>query len=260
MTTEREQLLEMGMPESVANRKETFSPTSVGVIVHTGDFVFEERRRLRSGEPSVLLVRQADKTLNGFHPWGIPAGRAEQGEGIIQAAVREVREETGIVIDGKRLRWFCRPGDRQAILSYKIETADIPLWEETIDHELGIKVFLPASSVNTSEIDRLALVPVEIFADHMMVGSHRHFVRMDIPRNYLYRPEIKVDVEKLAKYLHSKSRKPDEEVDFIPAMYKGKIRQEIRHQMFVGKIIPLIWANLQPIYLCKSRMPYSWGP
>ena len=223
MAAEREQLLQMGMPESVAERGEIFSPTSVGVIVHTGDFVFEERVRKRSGEPEVLLVRQADKLVYGVHPWGIPAGKAEQGERIIQVAFREVLEETGMVIDYKRLRWFCSPGDRQAILSYQITLLDIPLWNEAEDYEMEIKVFPPASSVNTSEIDRLALVPVETFADHMVGGPTRPYRKLDLLPDYLYYP---------------KSHEVNEEVDFVLVRYKEKIWQEIRHQMFVRKIIP----------------------
>ena len=239
MATEREQLLQIGMPESVAERGEIFSPTSVGVIVHTGDFVFEERVRKRSGEPEVLLVRQADMQLNGFKPWGIPAGRAQPGEGIIQVAVREVREETGMEIESQRLRWFSRAGERQAILSYQIGLSEIPRWSEAIHYELGIKVFPPSDGINTAEIDKLALVPVEVFADHMLVGSNRHFVMWDEPCNYLDHPEKKVDWEKVGRRLYARSRAANEEVDFVPAMYKGKIWQEIRHQMFVRKIIPL---------------------
>ena len=239
MAAEREQLLQMGMPESVAERGEIFSPTSVGVIVHTGDFVFEERVRKRSGEPEVLLVRQADMQVNGFKPWGIPAGRAQEGEGIIQVAVREVKEETGMEIEPQRLRWFCPVSDRQAVLSYQIGLSEIPRWTEAVHYELDIKIFPPSEGINTAEIDRLALVHVEVFADHMLVGSNRHFVMWDEPCNYLDHPEKKVDWEKVGRRLYARSRAANEEVDFVPAMYKGKIWQEIRHQMFVRKIIPL---------------------
>ena len=43
---------------------------------------------------SVLLVRRANPPDAGF--WGFPGGKIEFGEGIEQAAIRELYEETGI--------------------------------------------------------------------------------------------------------------------------------------------------------------------
>ena len=43
---------------------------------------------VRDAEGRVLLVRE-----NGL--WAIPGGRVEEGEGVMEAAEREVREETG---------------------------------------------------------------------------------------------------------------------------------------------------------------------
>ena len=223
MIAERDLLIKMGMPESVAVRKEMFSPTSVGVIVHTGNFNFEESRQWRSGEPEVLLVRQADQLVDNFHPWGIPAGRAKWGEGIIQVAAREVAEETGISVDVSRLRWFCPVGNRRAVLSYRIVDMEIPHYLEYQEYELGIKVFSLNYQAEIKEIDRLALVPVEVFADHMLVGSKCHYRRKDLLPNYIYYP---------------KSEEADENIDFVPTIYKPEIWQAIRHQMFARGIIP----------------------
>ncbi len=46
---------------------------------------------LRDGDGRVLLIRRSD---NGY--WSIPAGAIELGESIAEAAVRELREETGL--------------------------------------------------------------------------------------------------------------------------------------------------------------------
>jgi len=223
MKNERDFLLRIGMPESVADREAIFKPSSVGVIIHTGDFDFEERRGKRSGEPEVLLVRQADKLVNGFHPWGIPAGKTEAGEGIIQTAEREVREEVGISIHESRLKWFCPSGERKAILSYQVNITEVPRLQEAEEYELGIKVIPPDDNVNPREIDKLALVPVEVFFDHMLVGSHRVFRNLSLLSEYVYCP---------------KNQEVDENIDFVPAVYKSDIWQAIRHQMFVRKIIP----------------------
>lgn len=71
-----------------------------------------------SSEPHVLLI------LDPYGKWGLPKGHLEEGEGDREAAVREVREETGLdevelgpdlgEIDwtfrrsGRRIHKFCR--------------------------------------------------------------------------------------------------------------------------------------------------------
>lgn len=50
-------------------------------------------RETRRG-PEVLLVRRANPPQPGH--WGFPGGKVDWGEGLRQAAIRELREETGI--------------------------------------------------------------------------------------------------------------------------------------------------------------------
>lgn len=47
--------------------------------------------RVIAGEPHVLVIRDP------YQNWGLPKGHLKQGEGSGEAAVREVREETGLV-------------------------------------------------------------------------------------------------------------------------------------------------------------------
>lgn len=50
------------------------------------------RAVVRDEDGRVLLIRRAD---NGM--WALPAGAMELGESIVDCAVREVREETGLI-------------------------------------------------------------------------------------------------------------------------------------------------------------------
>jgi len=59
--------------------------TAVGAIVFRDD--------------KVLLVRRANPPGQGL--WAIPGGRVELGETLKEAARREVREETGVIINPK---------------------------------------------------------------------------------------------------------------------------------------------------------------
>lgn len=52
-------------------------------------------------DSQILLVRRANPPLQG--QWSIPGGLVEVGETTREAAVREVREETGFEVDPERL-------------------------------------------------------------------------------------------------------------------------------------------------------------
>lgn len=58
-----------------------------------GAVVFDEHGRL-------LLVQRANPPAQGT--WSLPGGRQEPGESAIEGVVREVREETGVVVRVER--------------------------------------------------------------------------------------------------------------------------------------------------------------
>lgn len=211
----------LGMPKHLA-KENLIYPSSVGVIIHTGAFDLEKRRRLRTGEPEVLLVKQADQKIGDVNPWGIPAGRRVGNETFLETAAREVLEETGIEIELSRFEWFCPFGDDKVILSYEIPYSEIPNIDKAEKLGLDIKLIPPPEGVNRKEIGELALVPVEVFFDHMSVGSHR-----------IYRP-----ISDSVRYWKPREVLLGEKQVFVPAVYKPDIWQAIRHQMFVRNLIP----------------------
>ncbi|HZS30638.1 MAG TPA: NUDIX domain-containing protein [Gaiellaceae bacterium] len=85
---------------------------------------------VRRGD-DVLMVLQAGP---GEEPvWSIPGGRLEPGEFVVDALVREVREETGIeVTDPGRIAFLAQQDDRQEGYFATIWTWDVAAWRGEI--------------------------------------------------------------------------------------------------------------------------------
>lgn len=66
---------------------------------------------VRNAKGHILLERRSDNGL-----WGLPGGRVEPGESLLQTALREAKEETGLTIVVTRLLGvYSGPEDRIVI-------------------------------------------------------------------------------------------------------------------------------------------------
>lgn len=54
---------------------------------------------IRDEKGRILLLRRADGDIRRDGLWSVPGGGIEPGERLDQAAVREVREETGLEVE-----------------------------------------------------------------------------------------------------------------------------------------------------------------
>lgn len=77
-------------------------------------------------EGAVLLQQRADLPL-----WNLPGGRVEEGESLAAAAIREVREETGLVVRPTRLVGvYSRPlwrdgGNHTTLFAAEVDGGDL---------------------------------------------------------------------------------------------------------------------------------------
>jgi ADP-ribose pyrophosphatase YjhB (NUDIX family) len=81
-------------------------------------------------EGGILLVKQD----YGSQYWSLPGGKMEPGESIDQAAIREVKEETGLDIRLKRVvGLYSKPGENGLAICFEAEQVGGVL---TADHEI----------------------------------------------------------------------------------------------------------------------------
>ena len=66
-------------------------------------------------EGKVLLVRRANQP--GYGLWSVPGGYVDRGEVVEEAAVREVREETGLEVEVDRLVGLYSEAGRSVIVA-----------------------------------------------------------------------------------------------------------------------------------------------
>ena len=87
--------------------------------------------------PHILLIRDA------YQHWGFPKGHVEQGETPADAALREVREETGLghLVLGPRLEtidWFFRARGRLVHKYCHFYLIESPTGDTSPQHDEGI--------------------------------------------------------------------------------------------------------------------------
>ena len=110
--------------------------------------IFEEARRegvrtygvsgiILRDEKVLLVRRREDDFLGGIYEF--PGGKVEDGEGLADALIREVREETGLRVSGigRYLGFFdydSEDGERRRVFNFRVEVHE-PLEIQLKEHD-----------------------------------------------------------------------------------------------------------------------------
>lgn len=123
---------------------------------------------IRNVDGLILLERRSDNGL-----WGLPGGRIEPGESIVQTALREAKEETGLTVAVTRLMGVYS-GPEERIVTFPdnvVQLLDIMLEAQIVAGELAcssesseLQFFHPSAFPPEAEIVPPAKLPLRDIA------------------------------------------------------------------------------------------------
>ncbi|MFA5715520.1 MAG: NUDIX domain-containing protein [Candidatus Paceibacterota bacterium] len=134
----------------------------VGVMILKEDKVLLGRR---SDDPE-----KADSELSGEGTWTMPGGKMEFDESFEEAAMRETAEETGIVLDKKKLKLISLNNDKTENAHFitigflyenpdgepkVMEPEEIVEWKWFNLNGLPLKMFFPSAKIIKNYLDNI---------------------------------------------------------------------------------------------------------
>ena len=144
-------------------------PPNASHQVGVGAFVFDPESK------RVLVVQEKNGPLKKTGVWKMPTGLVQQGEDIIEAAEREVAEETGVV------------ATFQAVLAMR-QAHGFAFGKSDMFFVVALKPDMSASGVlkpQEEEIEAAAWVPLHEFTDNDFMNSRPLYARIvDVCASY----------------------------------------------------------------------------
>lgn len=103
-----------------------------GAYIQKGDYVLVACAWIGDGKGRVLLTLRAPEKLACPNTWENSGGGARAGEDSVQAVLRELREETGIVAGPHELVYMETDQTRDAFIDFYFLIHPVPLEELTL--------------------------------------------------------------------------------------------------------------------------------
>lgn len=113
---------------------------------------------MESGDKILLLHRHNDKSQGG--KWGVPAGKIDQGEDVVEAMIREAQEETGLALEPSKLEYlekvFVRYPDYDFIYHmFRTKLAQQPAVTLSLTEHQTFQWVTPAEALQMDLVDDL---------------------------------------------------------------------------------------------------------
>lgn len=117
---------------------------------------------------NILIVKQA---MSSGRAWSLPGGRAEEGESLHDAVVREMEEETGLQTLVEKLLYLC-----------EVPEADPPVLHISfLLSRVSGQVRLPSNEFDKNPISDVKMVPIEELPQYGFSQKFMHLVKSGFP-------------------------------------------------------------------------------
>lgn len=119
-------------------------------------------------DEEILVVKQ---NLSELRNWSLPGGRLERGETLEQALKREIKEETGLIVEVGKLLYICDVGT----------SSNTVLHISFLIERKGGVITLPTNEFDENPIHDVRFIPIKDLTDYGFAEMFKRRVEQGFP-------------------------------------------------------------------------------